>query len=419
MILVLELLAFAVCLLRTLPEAAWLAAQRALGLDSSSRDWAAPPPDSFDVVCISHVEWNYVWQRNQHTMSRLARHGNVLYCFPVKQRAYRLHWLDVLRGARRTPSGVHLWYPLVLPGSRLSGWIEGFNKWFLAASLKRLQTRLGIRRPALWYYFPDLVFLVGQLGERALVYDIQDDYSHFEWSSPKIRERERSLLERADQVFTGTHALYEKHRAAARRIRFVLNGVDFDAFHGVRASLPSAPARHSSLLAGIAGPVMGYFGLIDERVDLDLIDELARRRPQWHFLMVGPVVTARRPGVRPNVIFTGQVSYADLPAIAQRFDVCLMPFVQSNLTAAINPTKTLEYFALERPVVSSPIPDVVRFYGDTIDFARTPDEWEQAIERALRQPDPARLAKALENARGRSWDATVRDFRNEIVQILR
>jgi UDP-galactopyranose mutase len=421
---ILEFLAFALCLTRALPTAAWLFLRESFdsvfgkSTPSKGSEGATSSEGAFDVVCISHIEWRHVWQRNQHTMSRLARRGKVLFCFPVKQRLYRRCWIDVLRGARATPSGVHLWYPLVVPGSRLIPWIERFNAWLIAASLRRLQDHLGLRRPVLWYYFPDLVFLIGRIGERAVVYDIQDDYSHFEWSSPKIGERERFLLGRAGQVFTGTNALYEKHRAAARRIRFVQNGVDFETFHGVRVSPPPVPAKYSSLLAAIAGPVMGYFGLIDERVDLELIGELARRRPEWNFLMVGPVAAARRPEVPPNVVFTGQVSYADLPAIAQRFDVCLMPFVQSGLTAAINPTKTLEYFALERPVVSSPIPDVVRFYSDTIDFARTPDEWEQAIERSLR-PDPARLAGALETARGRSWDATGLEFRNEIAQILR
>ena len=413
-----EILAFAACLLKAIPSALYLFVRETWGTKPAEPSADESLGDAFDVVCVSHVEWNYVWQRNQHIMCRLARYGKVLYCFPVKQRAYRRHWLNVLRPARRTPSGVWLWYPMVLPGSRVFGWIERFNAWFIAASLRELQRRLGIRCPILWYYFPDLVFLVGRLGERGLVYDIQDDYALFEWASPQTSERAKFLLERADQVFTGTHALYEKNHASARRIRFVLNGVDFDMFHSVRAVPVPIPAKYEPVLSVISGPTMGYFGLIDERVNLALIDELAHRRPEWHFLMVGPVVEGVKAEQRPNVHFTGQVPYSDLPALAQKFDVCLMPFVVNGLTRAINPTKTLEYFALERPVVSTPIPDLVRFYGDSIDFAQTPDEWEKEIHKALR-PNPARLAQARDLARARSWDAVTDIFRQEIAAALR
>jgi len=260
--------------------------------------------------------------------------------------------------------------------------------------------------------------MIGRLGERAIVYDIQDNYEHFFWSSSDLPQRERELLAAADQVFTGTYTLYDKNRAFARVAEFIPCGVDFEFFNQVRRKPLSWPEGFRGFYEKLRPPILGYFGLIDDRIDLALIAELARRRPEWQFLLIGPYdLVKEKFKPMPNVHFTDQVEYADLPRHAQAFDVCLMPFLMNELTRAINPTKTLEYFALERPVVSSPIPDMMRFYGEAIDFATDADGWEKAIEKSL-QPDPIRLAKALEIARGRSWQAVIERFRSRTQEAI-
>jgi glycosyltransferase involved in cell wall biosynthesis len=412
MALVVETFLFVFCLACALPRMLWAAlldmqTKRGKPLAAGEDDKRA----GFDVICISHVEWRHVWQRNQHVMSRLARGGRVLYCYPVKIRALRKHWRRVLQGVQKL-DGPSLWlaYPLVIPGSRVSRAVERLNTFLIGGWLRARARRLGLANPGLWYYFPDLVSLRGRMGEICCVYDIQDDYPRFFWASPDVGAREQRLLAAADLVFTGAHSLYRKHRAAAKRIEFVPSGVDVEHFRRAR----SAPLEQPVSLRAMSGPVLGYFGLIDERIDLKLIAELARRRPNWNFVMVGPVMaSAQRIEPLPNVRFPGQVDYEELPRYAQLFDVCLMPFVLNDLTRAINPTKTLEYFALERPVVSSRIPDIVEFYGEVIDFAEGTEEWEAAIERALR-PDPVRIGRALAIARERSWDAITQRFADRI-----
>lgn len=371
-------------------------------------------PDRMDVLCLSHVAWKeHIWQRNHHVMSRLARKGTVLYCYPVKFGAILRFWKRILTGDWQAPEGVYVHYLLLIPGSRRIAWVESLNTRLATAELRRLAARCGMDDFILWYYFPDAVYLAGQLGEKAVVYDIQDNYAGFAWASPDVVRRENQLLSRADQVFTGTHALLEQHREKARRIEFIPCGVDFAFFQEARTGRQKPPEP----LGNLSRPVFGYFGLIGSRIDLPLIEELARRQPGWTFLMLGPVERdAPKIDALPNIVFTGRVDYAELPGYAALFDVCLMPFVLNDLTRSINPTKTLEYFALERPVVSSAIPDMLKFYRDVIAFADSPDAWETCLKEAL-EPDPERIARALEIARENSWQAVTDRF-VEAIQAL-
>jgi glycosyltransferase involved in cell wall biosynthesis len=402
-------LLFLLCLITRLPRwlVAWggdclAGARGAQGNGNETNE--ADDAGGLDVVCISHVHWTRdPWQRNHHVMARLAGEGRVIYCHALTMARVRRGWREALAPARRDPSGVWLTEALVLPGSRVAPWVNCLNAALAAMELRALARRAGLRRPVLWFYYPELVDLAGRLGERCVVYDIQDDYVT---ASPELKRREDQLVRRADQVFTGTHFLAERSRGAARRMEFVPCGVDFAHFHAVR--LAAAPLPEA--LRQMDRPVLGYFGVVDHRLDYDLIEELARRRPQWHFVLVGPVLADARQLDAPNVRFLGPAPYAELPRYAQAFDVCLIPFAVNAVTEALNPTKTLEYFALERPVVSSCIPDMVRFYGDIIRFASTADEWERAIAEALEKPDPERLAKGLEIARGRSWEAMTQRF---------
>lgn len=369
-----------------------------------------------DVVCVSHVDWEHAWQRNQHVMSHLARQGKVIYCVPVKDFSLRLYRKRVLRTFCRDKTGVWVYYALVLPGTRFSPAVERLNARLIGSFIQRHARKIGMAKPVLWYYFPEQVALTETLDKSCCVYDIQDNYTHFEWASPELAQREKALVDAADQVFTGTHSLYEKFKSAAGAIEFIPCGVDFDFFHAARGN---SPPPVPEVYRDMKGPVLGYFGLVDDRIDLDLVDELARRRPEWQIVMIGPGWEHATEGRRfpENVHFVGHVAYEDLAAHAQIFDVCIMPFVLNELTRAINPTKTLEYFALERPVVSVPIPDMVKFYPDQIGFAEGADAWEKAVEKAL-DPDPARLTQALEIARGRSWESITKRFVDTIKERL-
>jgi UDP-galactopyranose mutase len=233
-----------------------------------------------------------------------------------------------------------------------------------------------------------------------LVYDCMDELAAFAFAPPQLRERERALLERAELVFTGGRSLYERRRRLGEKVKLFPSGVEFEHFASAR-SLPPHP-----LFAHLAAPVWGYFGAIDERIDLDILEALAGLG--GNLVLIGPVVKIS-PAVLPrraNVHFTGLTDYALLPAMLAGFDVAIMPFARNEATANISPTKTPEYLAGGKPVVSTPIPDVVADYGDVVTIAQTPDAFARACRGAL-PPDPRRVALGIERARSAGWEAIV------------
>src|SRR5690606_15440395 len=223
-----------------------------------------------------------------------------------------------------------------------------------------LQVHGGGARPLLWFYTPMMYSFASHVDAEAVVYDCMDELSNFRFAPPELRSTERLLLERADVVFTGGYSIYEAKRDRHRNIHPFPSSVDVAHFAQARRSQP-APADQTDLTS----PVLGYYGVIDERLDLGLIAALAKARPDWSFVMAGPVVKideAELPQAE-NIRYIGRKDYADLPACVSGWDVALMPFALNDATRFISPTKTPEYLAAGKPVVSTPITDVVRHYG--------------------------------------------------------
>jgi glycosyltransferase involved in cell wall biosynthesis len=254
-------------------------------------------------------------------------------------------------------------------------------------------------------------YLSDSLGSVLTVYDIQDDYSAFAWSSRTIVDTENALLKRADIVFTGTHALYEKHKAMNANIHFFPCGVEFDHFS------KKDPERIPSDIKDIRPPILGYFGLIDNRIDASLLEFLAERHGDWTIFMIGPVDQNVYVQTRsPNIIYVGKKDYRLLPGYLQKFDVCLMPFAINELTKKINPTKTLEYFSSAKPVVSTAIPDMIRYYSDILGIAQTHEEFEELCLQAIRNPGSFNIAKGVETARKTSWESIVRGMEDLMIK---
>ena len=353
------------------------------------------PPGGNDIVCFCHLRWNFVFQRPQHLFTRFARDRRVFF---IEEPLFDS---DVPRiDTTRDGSGVFVVVPHLAPGLQaaevareLRGLIDG------------LLVLHHIERYVLWYYTPMALAFTSHLAPLATVYDCMDELSAFAQAPAGLREAERELMRRADVVLTGGQSLFEAKRHLHRNVHAVPSSVDVAHFARAR-HITTDPDDQSR----IPRPRMGFFGVIDERFDIPLLAETAARRPDWHFVLLGPVVKidpAALPKM-PNIHHLGPKSYAQLPEYIAGWNVALLPFARNEATRFISPTKTPEYLAAGKPVVSTSIRDVVRPYGDLglARIADTPDAFVAAIQGALREPPAARLATADAFLARTSWDAT-------------
>lgn len=322
------------------------------------------PRSQPDLVVLSHLRWPWVWQRPQHLVSRFARQrvaGGARTWFveePVGAGGERP------RIATEERDGVtRVW--LEVPGKGDPGGSVSFDDPRAVgypALLAELLAAQGCRpEPDLWLYTPMAYDIARHLGAGRLVYDVMDDLAAFRNAPEGLRRRQRQLLNAADIVFTGGRSL---HRATLSQRR-----------HGVHLFPSGVESRHyaasRSLRAPHARKVAGYVGVIDERIDLELIASLAAELPDWTVRLVGPVAKIDPSTLpqAPNLDYAGMVGYPELPRVMAGFDVALMPFARNEATRAISPTKTLEYLAAGLPVVSTRVPDVVADYAGVVCLA--------------------------------------------------
>src|SRR5688572_11305171 len=269
----------------------------------------------------------------------------------------------------------------------------------------------GVQRPVVWLYTPLATPLLAAVPASAVVYDCMDELSAFLNAPPELLARETELLDAADVVFTGGPSLYRAKRSRHPAVHCFPSSVEVEHFARARVC---AEAEDQ---AALPRPRLGFYGVIDERLDTALIDTVARRRPDWQLVMVGPVVKIDPASLprRPNIAYVGMRSYEALPSYLAGWDVCLLPFARNEATRFISPTKTLEYMAAELPIVSTPIEDVAEPYGRIVYLGGTPDEFVAACEQALGAgvlEREARATRARAVLRGTSWDDTARRMRD-------
>jgi UDP-galactopyranose mutase len=345
------------------------------------------------LLVLSHLRWDFVFQRPQHLMTRAAATHEVVFVEePVETDG------DAPRLDRERRGEVLLARP-VLPRS-LS------PERALAAQRALIETLLAPRagRPlVLWFYSPMFMALAGQLPADAVVYDCMDELSAFRGAPPGMLEMERRLLARADLVFTGGRSLYEAKRGKHPAVHCLPSSIDVKHFAQSRSGMPAPPA-----LAALPRPRIGFFGVVDERMDLDLVAALAALRPAWSFCMIGPVAKID-PASLPragNLHWLGPRDYRDLPAHLAQWDAGFMPFALNESTRFISPTKTPEFLAAGLPVVSTPVTDVVRDYGDPglVDIARDAAGMAAKIEAMLARPRGPWLARVDARLAAQSWD---------------
>jgi glycosyltransferase involved in cell wall biosynthesis len=368
--------------------------------------------ESFSIVVHSHLRWDFVWQRPQQVFSRLAREHPVLFVEePVFEEAE-----PHLRMVEAQPNIVRA-IPVAPARQAIDEHCDE-----LALQLRRALATHPLlagrfERLVQWFYSPMCApRMIGRLGELAVVYDCMDELANFRFAPSDIGQRERLLLANADVVFTGGSSLYDAKSRHHGNVHFFGCGVDVAHFGAARLAQTEVPAA----LQALPGPILGYFGVIDERLDFDLIEALAAAYSHGSVVMAGPLakVTPEELPRRANLHWLGQQAYAALPALVKGFDVCLMPFALNQATRYINPTKTLEYMAAGKPIVSTAVPDVVRNFGDIVNVALSRDEFIEAVMGALAAPDPERVAAGLARADGATWDAIVAAMRGQLIDAL-
>jgi glycosyltransferase involved in cell wall biosynthesis len=367
------------------------------------------------IIVHSHLRWDFVWQRPQQILSRFARSRPVLYVEePVFANDIGMGTLDVSQPA----PGVYRVVPRLATELRASYDDAAARvRTLLVALLGEGGQLAGTFDDAVqWFYTPmPARTMLGAFGECAVIYDCMDELAQFRFAPSDLGARERHLMAAADVVFTGGYQLYTSKAKHHDNVHFFGCGVD--ARHFGLARNPETPVAPE--LEGLPMPVLGYFGVVDERLDYELIARLADAFPNGSVAIVGPLakVDARELPQRPNIHWLGQRAYNDLPRYVKGFDVCLMPFALNEATEFINPTKTLEYMAAGKPIVSTAVPDVVRNFVPIVRVAGSIEEFIEEVRNAI-APDPERIEGGVTCARGASWESIVASMDRLVVSAV-
>ncbi|MBA2565601.1 MAG: glycosyltransferase [Gemmatimonadetes bacterium] len=367
-------------------------------------------PVEFPIVVHCHLRWSFVWQRPQQTHSRLAVDHPVLFLEePVWQPEYSAVRLDLDEP----------WPNVTVAQPQLPASLRERPRAAEATVLELLREALDgplgrrFSDAVHWLYTPLMEVQLDAFSRRAaVVYDCMDELSQFAHAPEGLIERERRLLQRSDLVFTGGTELYRSKSRLHPRVHAFGCGVDFEHF-AAAADLEPAPE-----IAALPRPRFGYVGVIDERLDYDLLERVARANPDGSLVMVGPVIKVN-PGELPrpsNVHYLGARPYDALPACLAGFDVCLMPFALNAATEFINPTKTLEYLATGKPVLSTPVREVVRNFGHLVHVTDR-DAFVARLGRLL-EGDRLDSRAGLETARRASWESVVSRMEELVEDVL-
>jgi glycosyltransferase involved in cell wall biosynthesis len=360
-----------------------------------SNDWGGDPLSKHQIAVRLAAKNRVLWVNSMGNRNPTVSAHDL-------RRVVKKVW-QFLRGCRPVANNIFRFCPLVLPfhGNRAARWI---NRRLLAWGLRHACRKLSFRDPITLTFVPNSVDVVGTLGERLVIYYCVDEYSQFTGADrAAVLDLERRLMEKADLVVVSASRLYESKRGANANTILITHGVDVDHFRAACLESMAIPED----VAMLPGPVIGFYGLIEDWVDLEAIRHMAAARPEWSFLMIGEVksdTSAARK--QPNVHFLGRRPYQSLPGYCKKFDIAVLPFVVNELTLASNPLKLREYLAAGLPVVATPLPEVEKL-GELVRMATTPKEFLEQCDALLaagrRGPEIA-VSRQMD---GESWDGKV------------
>jgi len=348
------------------------------------------------IIVFSHLRWDFVYQRPQHLLSRLAEHYHIVF-FEEPE----FHDGPATLKTTTPLPNLTVCRPLT-PIDK-----PGFHDDQLPV-LRQMVKQLADEYddPLVWFYTPMALPLLEELQPRHVIYDCMDELSAFKNPPAHLLEREDALLKRADIVFTGGPSLYQAKKHRNPNVHCFPSSVDISHFRQALDRNIALPSQQE-----LGKPRLGFYGVIDERFDPEIVQQMADAHPEWQIVLVGPVVKIDPKTLpqRANISYMGQQSYTELPQFLAAWDVCLMPFAMNESTKFISPTKSLEYMAAELPIVSTPVKDVVDLHSDVVAIASTPAEFIAACEHALNMSatEKLKLIRLMRDKLSRtSWTAT-------------
>lgn len=349
-----------------------------------------------DLVCFCHLRWGFVFQRPNHLLSRFSKHQRVFF---IEEPIF-YDGEDKLQ-IENYNENLFVVTPHIkggLPEEEVHNRQRKF--------IDNLFTNMNIEKYFSWYYTPMALPFTDHLTPEVVIYDCMDELSAFKFAPPQLTILEKELLKKADVVFTGGQSIYEAKKDTHHNIYAMPSSIDKHHF-GKARTITEDPADQKN----IPHPRFGFFGVIDERFDIDLIDAVAKAKPDWQFVLLGPVVKID-PATLPkydNIHYLGGKKYDELPEYIAGWDIAMVAFAMNESTKYISPTKTPEYLAAGKPVISTPIRDVVRPYGDNklVHIVNNADEFIKAAEKELsKKRKSSWLNKVDDFLLYNSWDRT-------------
>jgi UDP-galactopyranose mutase len=351
----------------------------------------------FDIICLSHLRWNFVYQRPQHLLSRFSKSHRIFF---IEEPVFdaRADYNEISKDDHN-----NVWIVVPHVKNNLS---EGESTVRQKILLDSLFIKMNITEYVLWYYSPLAIRITEHLCPTCIIYDCMDELSAFKFASPRLAESEAAIFKKADIVFTGGYSLYEAKKRRHQNIFPFPSSIDKEHFMLARSNQYDPTDQ-----ADIPHPRLGFYGVLDERLHIELINELACMRPNWHFILIGPVAKID-PAVLPkkdNIHYPGSKSYKELPLYLSGWDIAMMPFALNESTRFISPTKTPEFLAGGKPVISTSIQDVINPYGNKglVHIADTASEFVMAAETILNNKDYDKwLSQVDAYLSDISWDKT-------------
>ena len=363
-----------------------------------------------DLICLSHIKWNFVYQRPQHLLNRFAINNRV---FVIEEPIYEAN--SDFYEISKPDSKANLWVIQLHVSKCVS---KEKTDHVLKALLDSFIFSNDIDKYILWYYSPMALDFTDHLSPELIVYDCMDELSAFKSPPKRIKETENSLFNRADVVFTGGESLYNAKKNFHHNVHAFPSSIDKSHFYQARTLKAEAEDQ-----AKIPHPRLGFYGVIDERFNVSLIDELSELRPDWHFVLIGPVVKINKENLpkKENIHYLGKKNYEDLPLYLSGWDIAILPFALNESTKFISPTKTPEYLAGGKPVISTSITDVINPYGtnDLVHIADTAEEFINEAEKIFNSKNQEEWIKKVDNyLSGISWNKTWRKMSEIIDETL-
>lgn len=360
-----------------------------------------------DLVVFSHLRWEFVTQRPQHVIGRFAKNRKVLF---IEEPIGFDPRCNGAANIIRVNHNITVLQPCI-DGANL---IEE-----LVPIVKDYMSRLNITNPHLWFYSAAFHEIIDYIPHQIVIYDCMDELSAFKGASKALIEQEKQLIQKSDVIFTGGKSLYEAKCKMSDNVYCYPSSVDQQHFEKALQDTTIIPED----IKNITRPIVGYYGVIDERIDLQLLDQIAQLRPAVSFVMIGPIVKIAEEELprHANLHYLGGKPYNDLPAYLKAMDIAMMPFALNESTQFISPTKTLEYIAALKPIISAPIYDVKRDYSTVLSIVNNPQEFVMAVDQYLNETDADKKNRYQQYQailQAVSWDKTVAGMNENIKTVM-